>query len=178
MGRSRYKFYEEHYPYLITSTLLEELPLFSKPQITQILLDQLVFLQQQRAVTLYAYVIMENHFHAVVQGQELSKKLRLAKSFTARQMLEVLLRNGHSLWLQKLKWNKRSHKMYRTYQVWEEGLHPKQLTSMDMVCQKIEYIHFNPVNAGFVDAPEDWRYSSARNYMKLEALIPVTLVNG
>jgi hypothetical protein len=62
MGRSRYKFYEEHYPYFITSTLLEELPLFSKPQITQILLDQLVFLQQQRGVTLYAYVIMENHF--------------------------------------------------------------------------------------------------------------------
>ena len=127
---------------------------------------------------MYGYVIMGNHFHAVVQGQELSMKLRLAKSFTARQMLEVLVRNGHSRWLQKLKWNKRSHKIYRTYQVWEEGLHPKHLTSMDMVCQKIEYIHFNPINAGFVDAPVDWRYSSARNYMKLKGLIPVTLFNG
>jgi len=134
---------------------LEELPLFSKPNIAQVLLDQLIFLQQQRAVNLYAYVIMENHFHAVVQGQELSKKLRLAKSYTARQILEILIREGHSRWLKKLKWNKRSHKIYRTYQVWEEGLHPKQLSSIDMVDQKIEYMHSNPVTAGFVETPED-----------------------
>lgn len=178
MGRSRYKFYEEHYPYFITSTLLEELPLFSKPNIVQILLDQLTFLQQQRAVNLYAYVIMNNHFHAVVQGQELSKKLRLAKSYTARQILDVLVQDGHSHWLEKLEWNKKSHKIYRTYQVWQEGLHPKQLSSINMVSQKIEYIHANPVNAGFVDTPTDWRYSSAKNYEGIGGLIPVTLFSG
>ena len=178
MGRSRYKFYEEHYPYFITSTLLEELPLFSKPNIVQILLDQLTFLQQQRAVNLYAYVIMNNHFHAVFQGQELSKKLRLAKSYTARQILDVLVQDGHSHWLEKLEWNKKSHKIYRTYQVWQEGLHPKRLSSINMVSQKIEYIHANPVNAGFVDTPTDWRYSSAKNYEGIGGLIPVTLFSG
>lgn len=48
MGRSRYKFYEEHYPYFITSTILEELPLLSNPQIAQIVLDQFVFMQQEK----------------------------------------------------------------------------------------------------------------------------------
>lgn len=178
MGRSRYKFYEEHYPYFITSTLLEELPLFTKPPIAQILLDQFLFIQQQRGVTLYAYVIMGNHFHAVVQGKELSKKLRLAKSFTARQILDVLMRDGHSRWLRKLKWNNRNHKVGRTYQVWEEGLHPKQLSSIDMVRQKIEYTHSNPVSAGFVNVPEEWKYSSARNYFGKDGLIPVTVFRG
>ena len=178
MGRSPYKFHKEQYPYFITSILLEELPIFGKPQIAQIIPDQFVFLQQQRAVIVYAFVIMGNHFHAVVQGQDLSKKLRLAKSFTARQILEILTRDGHARWLKKLKWNKKTHKVGRTFQVWQEGLHPKQLSSIDMVRQKMGYIHVNPVRAGFVDEPQDWRYSSARNYLGLEGLIPVTIFEG
>jgi hypothetical protein len=34
-----------------------------------------------------------------------------------------------------------------------------------MLHQKIDYIHENPVRRGWVEAPEHWRYSSARNYM-------------
>ena len=30
--------------------------------------------------------------------------------------------------------------------------------------QKLDYIHHNPVKRGYVDQPEHWRYSSARNY--------------
>lgn len=42
-----------------------------------------------------------------------------------------------------------------------------------MATQKVEYIHYNPVKAGFVDSPRDWRYLSARNYAEQEGLIPV-----
>ncbi|MEX2477844.1 MAG: transposase [Gracilimonas sp.] len=157
---------------------MEELPLFTKKQVAQVMLDQLVFLQRERGVTLYAFVIMANHFHAVVKGQDLGKKLRLAKSFTARQVLEILESEGHTRWLEKLKWNKRSYKVGRTFQVWQEGLHPKQLSTVEMVSQKIEYIHANPVKSGFVDKPSDWRYSSARNYEEMEGIIPVTLFGG
>ncbi len=34
-----------------------------------------------------------------------------------------------------------------------------------MLVQKIEYIHFNPVKRGYVESPEHWRYSSARNFL-------------
>ncbi len=35
---------------------------------------------------------------------------------------------------------------------------------MNMLNQKINYIHLNPVKRGFVTEPEDWYYSSARNF--------------
>ena len=38
----------------------------------------------------------------------------------------------------------------------------------------MEYIHFNPVKAGFIRKPEYWRYSSAINYLDGEGLIPIT----
>jgi hypothetical protein len=37
----------------------------------------------------------------------------------------------------------------------------------------LDYIHQNPVKRGYVDHPEHWRYSSARNYAGQEALIEV-----
>ena len=33
--------------------------------------------------------------------------------------------------------------------------------------------HLNPVKRGYVDTPEHWRYSSARNYAGLEGLIEI-----
>jgi len=87
-------------------------------------------------------------------------------------------RHGHYRWLTKLKKNKRSYKIGRTYQVWQEGLHPKQLKSVKMINQKIGYIHNNPVKSGFVDKLTDWRYSSARNYNGEDGLIQVSLFGG
>jgi hypothetical protein len=40
--------------------------------------------------------------------------------------------------------------------------------------QKLDYIHHNPVKRGYVDLPEHWRYSSARNYLGQPGLIEVT----
>ena len=36
---------------------------------------------------------------------------------------------------------------------------------LQMLRQKLDYIHCNPVKRGYVAAPEHWLYSSARNYM-------------
>ncbi len=41
-----------------------------------------------------------------------------------------------------------------------------QIIHTDTVCrQKLEYMHNNPVVKGFVDKPEYWLNSSARNYI-------------
>lgn len=77
MGRNRYKIYEEHYPYFITSTIKDGLPFLSKPSWAEIVLESLKYLQKVRKVHIYRYVIMENHFHVILKGEDLAKKLRL-----------------------------------------------------------------------------------------------------
>jgi len=61
----------------------------------------------------------------------------------------------------------------RTYQVWEEGNHPQIIESEVVMRQKLDYTHHNPVKRGYVDQPEHWRYSSARNYAGQDGLIEV-----
>ena len=50
-----------------------------------------------------------------------------------------------------------------SHQLWQEGFHTKQILSDEMLIQKVEYIHYNPVKRGYVSLPEYWNYSSARN---------------
>ncbi len=50
------------------------------------------------------------------------------------------------------------------YQLWQQHNKPIELWSEKVIQQKIDYIHNNPVESGFVTASIDWKYSSARNY--------------
>ncbi|MDZ7718751.1 MAG: transposase [Balneolaceae bacterium] len=175
MSRSRYKIYETEYPYFLTSSIIDGIPLFSIPEIAELILDGFQFLQESRDVDLYAYVIMENHIHFIASNDDLPKKLKNFKSFAARRIIDFLENGNYYQLLKSIKRAKLQHKNQSKYQVWQEGFHPKQIITADMMVQKIEYIHNNPVNRGYVDLPEHWRYSSARNYLELESLIAVTL---
>ncbi|TAE49168.1 MAG: transposase, partial [Bacteroidetes bacterium] len=62
----------------------------------------------------------------------------------------------------------------QTYQVWQNGNHPIELYSAEVIEQKLTYIHENAVRAGWVDAPEQWLYSSAAFYGGGKSFIPIT----
>ncbi|MCK5148761.1 transposase [bacterium] len=173
MARSRYKIFDNQYPYFVTGTIIQWLPLFSNPEVVQYLFNSLVFMQEHQRLRVYAFVIMENHLHLVVSSHNLSKELGDFKSFTARQIIDYYKRNDSNLILKKLADEKQVFKKDRVYQFWQEGSHPQEIQTKNMMIQKIEYIHNNPVRRGYVEEAVHWRYSSARNYLFGSGLIPV-----
>lgn len=58
------------------------------------------------------------------------------------------------------------------FQLWRQDNHPIELATANMIHQKLDYIHNNPVEAGFVESPEYYLYSSARDYYDLPSLLP------
>ncbi len=48
--------------------------------------------------------------------------------------------------------------------------------SNKFIKQKVDYIHNNPVKAGLVDKPEEYLFSSARNYADMDGVIDVIKV--
>jgi hypothetical protein len=89
MSRSSYKVYETGYPYFMTSSFVEGIPIFADPDAAMIVFDSLIFLQTDRKVRLYAHVLMENHFHIIVRGENLSEKMRHFKSYTAKRIIDI-----------------------------------------------------------------------------------------
>ena len=173
MGHNRYRIYEPGAPHFVTFTVLEWQPIFTRPATVEILLDALRFRQETRGLKIYAYVILENHMHAVLQAEDLAKEIHSFKSYTAGLLLQCLKEHGAQRLLNLLEYFKKAHKKDRRHQVWEEGSHPQWIQNEAMLLQKIDYIHQNPVKRGYVDQPEHWRYSSARDYLGESGLLPV-----
>ena len=158
----------------MTCTVLHWVPVFTRTETVEILLDSLRHLSTE-GLKIYAYVILENHMHIIAQSADLRHDVGRFKSYTAKQILAYLKENQVKTVLDQLAFYKKAHKNDRGYQFWQEGVHPEWIQSDEMMRQKIAYIHNNPVTRGYVDEPEHWRYSSARNYAGLEGRLDVSM---
>jgi REP element-mobilizing transposase RayT len=176
MGRSRYRVIGNQ-PHFLTCTVVNWIPLFSKVELAEIVLNSLTFLQRQQRLILYSYVLMENHLHLIASAASLSKEIGNFKSFTARSIVDLLTLNKSKHILALLEFYKLKHKTDQQYQVWQEGFHPQAILNEEMFRQKLDYIHSNPVRRGYVDDPAHWRYSSYRNYIGQPGLLEVEIID-
>ena len=169
--RSRYKIVEEG-TYFVTSTLLDWVDLFSDEKFANIIIEELKFRLAKKELQLYAYVIMPDHFHLIISSNDIRGVMRRIKSYTAKRIIQELVSNTNesNTILKLFKKNKLHSKPDSKYQVWQEGYHPKLIMTDDEFGQKIYYIHNNPVKKGFVKLPEEWKYSSYRNYYGFDEL--------
>jgi REP element-mobilizing transposase RayT len=170
---TRYRIFEEEYPYFLTSTVVAWMPVFAHAPLVEIVFDSWRFLQRERGVRIFGYVVLENHLHWIAAADDLSEKIGRFKSFTARRIIEELERRGFSTLLEELQFFKLRHKTDQAHQFWQEGNHPQQIKNEEMMRQKLEYMHNNPLRRGYVDDPLHWRYSSARNYAAVAGLLDV-----
>jgi REP element-mobilizing transposase RayT len=176
MGRSQYKILQSSLPHFLTCTVVRWIPLFERNDLATIVLDSLRFLQRERRIVLFAYVIMKDHVHLVASSNDLGKEVGDLKSYTARRIIDTLkLQNSFKL-LDSLRQAKLRRKSDREFQVWQEGSHPQGIQGNEMMRQKIEYTHNNTVRKGYVLDAVEWEYSSARNYAGQQGLIDVTFV--
>jgi putative transposase len=169
--RSRYLVREEYQAHFVTSTIVDWLPVFTTSDCCDIVTEAFDYCRKHKELKLYGWVIMPNHFHAVVQATELSRVMADLKKFTARRLIAQLEIERKEWLLKILRDFRLSHKHESTYQVWQEGFHPQALYSDETISQKLEYLQNNSVRAGFVAAPEHWRYSSAHEWC--DGAIPV-----
>ena len=86
MARTRYGFAEPDWPHFLTCTVVEWLPVFTRPETAQVLFDAWTWQQEHAGLRLFGFVVLENHLHAVAQGPDLPVTWAHFKSFTALQV--------------------------------------------------------------------------------------------
>ena len=105
------------------------------------------------------YVIMSNHIHLIAQtqGYDLSDTLRDFKKFTSKAIIKAVQEEAESRreWMLELfRYFGKRNSDNREFQVWQQDNHPVALWSLPVIWQKLNYIHLNPVRAGWVAQPE------------------------
>ena len=127
-------------------------------------------------------MIMTNHVHCIMSALNgnLQNILRDLKRHTSSHILKAIdnPKESRSDWmLKRFEFAARSNKRSSERQFWQHDNHAIILNSPQFIRQKLDYIHMNPVKAGWVEKPEDWLYSSQRNYLYLPALMEVDLLD-
>lgn len=167
---SRYPVRDQHGLTFITCTVVGWIDVFTRKAFRDIILDSLRFCQREKGLKIFAYVIMSNHIHLIVQAEAkipLSNIIRDFKKYTATHILEQIQNGKESRkeWMAHIfAYFARYNTNNRRLQFWIQDNHPTSLFSPWVTWQKVNYIHNNPVRAGWVENPEDYLYSSARNY--------------
>ena len=122
---------------------------------------------------------MSNHIHCVLSCKKsnLSDVIRDFKTHTSKTIIKSIeTEDGESRkdWmLKQFKDKELINKRNKTYQFWKQDNHPIELYSNYFIDQKIDYIHNNPIVAGLVEKPEEYIYSSAKNYCGEQGLLKV-----
>ena len=164
----------------ITITTVGWIDVFTRLSQKFVLINSLAYCQKKKGLEIYAYCIMSNHLHILCKAQEgylLSNIVRDFKKFTSKRIIEKIINEPESCreWMLDYFSKACSHlKRDQQYKVWQNGYHAEICYSSKFIKQKLNYIHNNPVQDEIVEKPEDYIFSSARNYAELTNELDVT----
>ncbi len=150
--------------YFWTDTIKDWNCLLENDILKEIIINQLKWLVDRRKIKVFAFVIMPNHMHLVWEMVDKNGKEMPHASFnkwTASQFLKQIRQ------YQPDEISRYSEvTTERNHRFWQRDALAVLMDSRKKVEQKIDYIHFNPLQDkwNLVEAPEHYKWSSARFY--------------
>ncbi len=166
----KYKFYNPEGVYFVSFSTVFWIDVFVRNMYFEIMVDSLDFCRKNKGLVLYAYCIMPSHVHLIFKDKNNNpgQLLKEIKTFTSKSIQQRIIENPQEsrkewlLWMFKKAGVKNSNVKNR--QFWQQHNQPIELFSNKVIQQKLDYIHNNPIEAGFVTEAHHWKYSSAKNY--------------
>lgn len=168
--------------YFVTITIVGWIDVFTRLKQRYVIINALDYCQKQKGLEIYAYCIMSNHIHMLCKAKEgylLSNIMRDFKKYTSKQIIKTLINYPESRREWMLDYFKKACKHLKreqNYKVWQSGYHAEICFSNTFIKQKLDYIHNNPVKDKIVAKPEDYVFSSARNYAGLDSELEVQIL--
>lgn len=179
--------------YFVTSKVYKNKNVFVYKKFCEIIIDTLKYVREQGKLKLLGYVIMPDHLHLIVwpQGEKyISDIMRDFKKYASRQIIKYMIKSEKRgspdprgfVWRDQEIPPSRETKIIpyptfsslltvftvnskkQTFKVWQSRNWIENVYSEKFLCQKLNYIHNNPVRAKIVKEADGYQYSSFRSY--------------
>ena len=169
----KYKTYEGGI-FFVTLTTVGWVDVFTRRKYAEEIINNLNYCIENKDLQVFSFCLMPSHLHMIasVNVGKLSDLLRDFKSFTSKKIIHMIQNNSKE---SRKKWMLdifeqygRKNKHNQKYQFWQQRNHPIDLLSVKFFEQKINYIHNNPVEAGIVNEPQNYIYSSANPFCEVK----------
>jgi len=177
----KYKIWDPDKAYFLTLTVVGWIDVFTRENYKLIIINSLKYCQKEKSLVIFGYCLMPSHLHIIAraEGKEtLSDILRDFKKFTSKAIVREIMNGTESRrdWmLDCFKKAGENKKGIKNFKFWQDGNHPEMISSNSFFDEKLDYIHNNPVEELIVKKPEDYFFSSARNYAGLDNYLDVVL---
>ncbi len=167
----KYRITDQNELYFVTFTAINWIDVFIRDIYREIFINSVKFCQKEKGLQVGAWVIMTSHVHMIIRTNgehKLQDIIRDLKSYTSRHIRLAIEQSEHEsrkewmMWLFKRAGFANSNN--KDFQFWIQDNHPVLLATAEMLEQRLNYIHNNPVDAGFVCEPQHYKYSSAHDY--------------
>jgi putative transposase len=166
----KYKFMNSEGAYFISFATVNWMDVFTRLEYFQVVIQSLDYCRKKKGMIIFGYCIMPSHIHLIFRSanENPSGLIRDFKGFTSRSLLKSIQENpqeSRKEWMMAMfEEAGRERSNVQRYQFWQQDNHPIEIWTLKVFEQKLQYVHDNPVVAGFVLESTDWKYSSARNY--------------
>ncbi len=175
----KYKIRDQEKAYFLTLTVVGWIDVFTRKNHKITITKSLEYCQKNKGLAIMGYCLMPSHLHLITRAEgdyPLSDILRDFKKFTSKAIIRQIHEEPESRrdWMLGC-FTKAGSSDNTKYKFWQEGNHPEEIGSNKFFYEKLEYIHNNPVQELFVERPEDYYFSSARNYAGLINPLEVVL---
>jgi putative transposase len=180
MSGDRYFINDQQATYFITCTVINWIDLFTRNDYKMQIVDSLNYCVKEKGLRINAWVLMSNHLHLICRTESpyrFSDFLRDFKKFTSKGFISTIdqIQESRREWLlDKFAFEARRSGRAENYKVWQDDNHAIDMRNVDL-WQKVNYIHENPIRAGYVDLPEHYLYSSARDYAGMKGLVELEM---
>ena len=176
----KYKIRNSEGIYFISFSVVYWIDVFIRNEYKNIFIESLKYCQENKGLRVHAWVIMTSHVHLIVSTEKdkLEGIIRDFKSFTSRKLKEAIKDNIQEsrrdwiIWMMERAG--KQNKNNKGWQFWQQHNKPIELWDNYMLDQKLNYLHNNPVESGFVLNAEDYIYSSAIDYADGKGLLEIT----
>lgn len=128
--------------YFVTTNCWEKAALLQSDRTARLFVDVLLGYRDQGKYLLHEFVVMPNHFHALLTPREVT--LERSMQF---------IKGGFSFRLSKEFGIKREN--------WQTSFMDRRVRDAEEYSAFRIYIHQNPVKRALVEKPEDWQFGSA-----------------
>ena len=177
----KYKFRDQSANYFVSFATINWIDVFTRRLYKDLLVDSLNHCVAEKGLIIYGWVIMSNHIHLIIgtDDMKLQDIMRDLKKYTSKAIVEAIKENpqeSRKEWMIEMfeKFG-RTNSNNQKYQFWQQHNKPIVLNNAVIFEQKLNYIHENPVRAGYVDHEEDYPYSSAKDYSGEKGLVKILL---
>lgn len=178
----KYKFHNKEGLYFVSFAVVYWIDVFTREDYFSILTDSLTYCRKNKGMEIYAWCIMPSHVHLIFRAKDNNPGVLLKelKTYTSKQVQKAIVEHNQEsrkdwmLWLMERAGLKNTNVKHR--QFWQQHNQPVELWSAAVTDQKVDYIHQNPVEAGFVSEPHHWKYSSALDYSGGKGVMEIDLV--